>query len=330
MSRRDGALAALAGAAGAAAALALRRYNATQVRRAERRFPPDGEFLFVRGVRLHYVRRGRGPAVFCFHGAAGSTHDFDAALPLLARHFTVHVFDRPGHGYSQPLPPGADVSVRAQAEFFHDVARALDVERPILVGYSWSAALALAYAEAYPDETGAVVLVGGLTHEGAPPKNPLYWILRTPFVSDALIAFGLVPIGRGYIRVPLARAFAPEPLPADFLDVASAIWVRPESVRSMTEDFHTLERGLDLLRPGYAGLRVPIVALTGDADHLVDYRANTLRFVREAPTAELMVVRKGGHALPHTRPDAVAAAVDRAAELRAGPRPPERPGSATP
>lgn len=55
-SRRIGARA--VPAAAAATALWVRRWS----RRAERDNPPVGKFIYIGGVRLHFVMRGQGPA----------------------------------------------------------------------------------------------------------------------------------------------------------------------------------------------------------------------------------------------------------------------------
>lgn len=293
----------------------LGRYNRAAVADAERRYPPIGEFLDVAGTRLHYVCRGDGPPVVLFHGAAGTLHDFDYVIDALAKDYRVCVFDRPGHGYSDALHATEDTAA-VQARMFSEAIGRIGLHRPVLVGYSWGAALALRYAFDYPDDTGALVLIGGTTHIGTAPRNPLYWILRTPYASDALISLGLVPIGRPYMGVPLAKVFAPDSTPGEYLERARAMWVRPAPVRAMTHDFHGLADALRELRPRYAGLRTPVVVVSGDRDRLVDHEKNSLAFAREVPDAEMILVPGAGHGLPQARPDAVIEAVRRAAARR--------------
>lgn len=313
-----GPLGLLAGAAGAAlAARTLLGWNRAAVADAERRYPPTGAFLTAAGTRLHYIDRGHGVPVVLLHGAAGTLHDFDYVVDGLAERFRVIVFDRPGHGYSDALPAARDTAA-VQSEMLRDMLRQLGVERPVLVGYSWGAALALRYAFDHPEGTGSLVLLGGTTHIGTAPRNPLYWILRTPYASEALLRFGLVPIGRPYIGVPLAKVFAPDSAPRDYLERARAMWVRPAPVRAMTRDFHGLAAALRELRPRYPELLVPVVVVAGERDKLVDHERNSLAFAREAPDAEMILVPGAGHGLPQVRPDAVIEAIRRAAAKREG------------
>jgi hypothetical protein len=76
-SRSAAAAAALAGTA-VLAALALGNHLAA--RRAERRHPPQGAFVEVVGVRLHYSDRGEGSPVVLIHGNAVSGDGTPAVL----------------------------------------------------------------------------------------------------------------------------------------------------------------------------------------------------------------------------------------------------------
>ena len=116
--------------------------------------------------------------------------------------------------------------------------------------------------------------------------------------------------------VPLRKVFAPDPTPPDYLARARAMWVRPAPVRAMTEDFHGLEGLLREIRPRYPELTVPVLILTGERDRLVDAERNSMTLAREVPDAEVILVPGAGHGLPQARPDAVVAAVRRAAAKR--------------
>src|ERR1051326_4647789 len=71
-----------------------------QRRRAERRFPPTGDFLAVEGAPIHYARRGEGRPVVLLHGSDGFLQDYaTTVLDRMAVEFDAVAFDRPGHGY---------------------------------------------------------------------------------------------------------------------------------------------------------------------------------------------------------------------------------------
>ena len=94
---------ALAGGAATAALGALALANRAAARRAERQHPPEGGFIEVDGVRLHYSDRGAGRPVVLVHGNAVAGDDWNTsgvADLLLRDGHRVIAFDRPGFGHS--------------------------------------------------------------------------------------------------------------------------------------------------------------------------------------------------------------------------------------
>jgi len=104
-------------AAGAVAAAVLALGNYLVARRTERRHPPEGSFIVVDGVRLHYSDRGQGSPILLIHGNAVTGADWNTsgvADLLLAKHRVI-IFDRPGFGYSD-RPRGRTWTAARQAE----------------------------------------------------------------------------------------------------------------------------------------------------------------------------------------------------------------------
>ena len=132
-------------ASAAATIAAMTAYNVYRARKAEREHPPAGQFVTVDGVRLHYIERGEGPPVVLLHGNMVTAQDFDTSgvLDLVAQRHRVIAFDRPGFGYSD-RPHGSAWSAGTQAELIRDAFAVLGINRPIVLGHSWGAAVALA------------------------------------------------------------------------------------------------------------------------------------------------------------------------------------------
>ena len=82
----------------AAAAIVNRRL----ADKAQRDNPPQGRFIDIDGVRLHYVERGSGRPLVLFHGNGSMIQDFESSglIDLAAKDYRVIVFDRPGFGHS--------------------------------------------------------------------------------------------------------------------------------------------------------------------------------------------------------------------------------------
>ncbi len=287
--------------AGFGVALALR------VKWIERRFPPEGEFAEVGGCRLRYWDRGAGTAVLLLHGTAGSLEDFAQVFHQLTAEFRVIALDRPGHGYSQ-RPAGDIGTPLAQARVAHEFVKQLGVERAIVVGHSWSGALALAYALEFPAATAGVVLVEGTIYPQEVIGSSL-GLLNTPVLGPLVVCTIMPFVGPRGIRRSLERAFHPDPVPPNYLARAQAMWTRPGQALALAEDTKRRAETIDELSQRYGQLTVPLSLVVGTADTFIDPEGQLLRLAREIPAARLHLVPGCGHQVPQTRPEAIVDAV---------------------
>lgn len=263
---------------------------------------------------MHYVRAGGGPPVVYIHGAKGSTYDFTLSVgERLARRHTAVAMDRPGSGFSTRSPDGAG-SPRAQAAVLRAAAAELGLERPILIGHSFGAAVALAWALDAPDDIAAVVTLGGYV---LPLGGPPPWVtrlLRHPMLLRGVGALGRSRLGRPLVTGVVERAFYPTPPPRAYLEIAPRLALGAAALISDGEDRKAAEAGLASLRPLYPGLRVPLVIVAGIEDRVVP-PATSERLHALVRHSELVRVPDAGHMPQFSAPDAVVAAVERAAEL---------------
>ncbi|MCI3945731.1 alpha/beta hydrolase [Pseudomonas syringae] len=95
-------------------------------------FPiPDGfsgGYESVDGVKLHFVRGGRGPLVLLVHGFGQTWYEWNSLMLQLAEHYTVVAVDLPGLGLSEPPKTsftGVDIS-----EYLHTLATRLSAGKP--------------------------------------------------------------------------------------------------------------------------------------------------------------------------------------------------------
>ena len=96
------------------------------------------------------------------HGLASSQHIWDLMLPTLVRRFRVVTFDARGHGHSGK--PASGYGFDHAAADTLAVMRAVRAQRPIVVGHSWGAMVALELAARQPRAVNGVVLIdGGIT-----------------------------------------------------------------------------------------------------------------------------------------------------------------------
>lgn len=125
---------------------------------------PNDCYIDLRGLPFHYRDwGGDGRPVLLLHGLASTSHIWDLVAPLLAADFRVVALDQRGHGLSAQVEDGFDF-----ATVSGDTAAliaALGWERPVIVGHSWGADVALELAAAQPDLTCGLIFVDGGTIE---------------------------------------------------------------------------------------------------------------------------------------------------------------------
>ena len=107
-------------------------------------------FTTVNGVRLFWERHGEhGAPLVLVHGSWGDHHNWDAAVPGLARTFRVFTYDRRGHSQSERL--------LSQGRIEEDVAdlagfiRTNGLAPAHVAGNSFGAAITLKLAASEPD-----------------------------------------------------------------------------------------------------------------------------------------------------------------------------------
>ena len=124
-------------------------------------FPTD-EWTRYGGLRMHARNwGGEGRPVVLLHGLASTCRIWDFVAPILARDFAVIAVDQRGHGDSGKPDHGYDFDSVGR-----DVAAMLEgrgIERPVLVGHSWGADVALELAAAQPELLQGIVFVDGGT-----------------------------------------------------------------------------------------------------------------------------------------------------------------------
>jgi pimeloyl-ACP methyl ester carboxylesterase len=289
--------------------LALANYLAA--RWAERRHPPKGSFLTVDGIRLHYSERGSGSPVVLIHGNAVTGDDWNTSgvAEQLMRTHRVIIFDRPGFGYSE-RPHGHLWTASQQAELLHKAMQQLGVERPVIVGHSWGAIVALALAVRHQADMAGLVLLSGY----------YFWTLRPdvlpaaagaiPVLGDVL-RYTVLPL-LGWIQMPLLKwaMFSPAPVPPRFeAEYSPAIALRPWQIRASSMDGALMIPSALALQGHYKGLALPMFIVAGEGDKVVfKRRAKQLHAV--TPNSILQIVPGVGHMVHYSAPAQVEQGVE--------------------
>ena len=125
---------------------------------------PRDQWVKIGSLRLHYRDwGGSGQSVVLLHGLASTCHIWDLVGPILSDDFAVVALDQRGHGKSDKPDHGYDFA--AVAHDLHGFVSALGLDRPVIVGHSWGADVALEYAVVHPEVPGGLCFVDGGTIE---------------------------------------------------------------------------------------------------------------------------------------------------------------------
>lgn len=308
--------------AGASAALVSACAPGRYAERAEARWPPEGEVAEIGGLRVHHLTMGpaEGPPIVLLHGATGNLRDlsFDLQPRLAAAGFRAIAFDRPGLGYTDRPPPEAEPWRPAtQARLLRRAAARLGVgPGAVVLGHSWGAAVAMAWAlqaQAEGAPVAGAVAVSGATMPWGEEESLLDTILDSAPAVAAKGAAARAMIGMDGGESVAARIFAPQaPPPGYIAHVGGPLTLRPASFRANAEDIDRLHGALLEQAAGYPGLAAPVIALHGDADAITSERVHARGMAMVLQRGEARVLPGIGHMLHHARPEAV---VEAAQEL---------------
>lgn len=155
---------------------------------------------------LYYEESGSGQPLILLHGNGEDHHIFDAAVPLLADRFRVIAVDSRGHGQSFPV---SEYHYRDMAEDIHLLIDILELEKPLICGFSDGGILALLLAVQYPELLGGIIACGvntrpqGLKRYWLTVFRIMYFFDRSPLFRLMLTEPDITAEQLGQIRCPV-------------------------------------------------------------------------------------------------------------------------------
>jgi pimeloyl-ACP methyl ester carboxylesterase len=296
---------------GAAVLAAVGLINHALARRAELRNPPEGKFVTVDGVRLHYIESGTGPAIVLLHGNGTMARDFvlSGVFDLLCKDHRVIAFDRPGFGFSD-RPRGRIWTPDAQASLFQKALQRLDVHRAVVVGHSWGTLVAVALALRDQPNIAGLVLLSGYYFPSVRDDLALMSWPAVPLLGD-ILRYTISPL-LGRVMAPAAhrKMFAPSPVTERFAkEFPVELEVRPSQIRASAGEAALMIPGAAGLAKHHSELSLPVAIMAGRDDKIVDCDSQAGRLGTELPGSTLTKVPGAGHMIHHIVPEQVAAVI---------------------
>lgn len=302
-------------AAGAAALAGTALFNWQRAKAAEEACAPEGKFVEVDGVRLHYVEQGAGQTILLIHGNGTLTKDWEISglLPELARTHRVIALDRPGFGYSQ-RPRTTLWTAAAQAKLVAGFMEAVGLEEPVLVaGHSFGALVTAALALDFPERVSGVVLLSGYYYPSPRVDAAAMAMPAIPLIGD-LLRYTVNPIAtRAAWPMVSRKLFDPAPVHERWADFPRELAARPSQVRAEAADAGVMVPSAASLSKRYGELTMPVTIVAGSGDRIVATDDQSRRLAEQVRDCRLEVIDGVGHMIHYSAGGEVAAAIRGAA-----------------
>lgn len=283
------------------------------------------ETTVVRGLDIVHAERGAGRPVVYVHGAVTTLEEGIIGLgeALSSRHRLICI-DRPGHGGSD-RGPGTGSAWR-QAELLHALLEQLSVDRPVMVGHSFGAAVAMAYALQFPEALEGVVALAPVAFPEARLEHLLFAPRSFP-VGGFWLGTLAVPVDAMLLPMMWRGMFLPQTMTDVFRDRFPFVQAGGiAQLRGDGDDAAAMTASLARSAMLYWSCKVPVEVLQGDRD-IVANPLHGRMLAALLPHGRFQNLPGMGHMAHHFMPDRVVQAVEiihhrsanTAAELRGRP-----------
>jgi pimeloyl-ACP methyl ester carboxylesterase len=220
------------------------------------------------------------PPLVLFHGGAANSAMWMGDISAFARHFRVFAVDMIGEpGLSAPSRP--PLSSEAHAVWLDEVFKGLALDRASLAGVSLGGWLALDYATRRSERVERLALIcpGGIGRQKL-------GIVFATLVLRMCGRWGKRKLGEKILGRGPAK---PTPPVKAFMDFVALIHrhFRPRMVKLPVFSDEALTK-----------LRMPLLAIVGGKDVLLDSDQTRRRLGLHAPNAEVVYLPEAGHLIP--------------------------------
>jgi pimeloyl-ACP methyl ester carboxylesterase len=187
-----------------------------------------------------------------------------------------------------------------QADLARSYVKNINGKNLILVGHSWGASVAMAWAAKFPEEVKGVVSIAGLNmpFSGVSKLANDIGLLRLAyelyFTSVAKRA------DSGSIKKFAGRMFHPQDIPSGYLDyVGSDLSRRRSTIKANRGDLLITSQALDQNYASYGRIEMPVEIIHGNEDFLLPFKIQAVAFNKAIPNSRLHILPNVGHMAHH-------------------------------
>lgn len=140
--------------------------------RASSAFARSKRFVDIDGRNVAYVEAGQGEPLFLLHGCPFSAGEWEAVLPMLARHYRVIAPDWLGLGDTE-VSLDDDYRLPRDVELLTGLMKHLQIERARFVAHDHGGAVALLMMDRHADKIDRLVLTNIEAYDQWPSEPEL-------------------------------------------------------------------------------------------------------------------------------------------------------------
>ena len=235
----------------------------------------QGQYVKANGLNIYYEDNGTGEPLLLLHGGTVNLQMWEHSRAAFAEQFRVIALDSRGHGRTNN--PAGTLSYRLMADDVAALVQALELQKPLIFGFSDGGQIALEIGIHYPELAKALVLAGTMIR-----FTPEYrtW-LRAMVGDEQSPEVDTEQFARDH---PDWAAFLQQIHGPDawktLLHQIKPMWASPLSFNYTPDDF--------------AHVAAPTLVLVGDRDDFVSVE-QSVELYRLLPHAELAVIPGADH-----------------------------------
>jgi pimeloyl-ACP methyl ester carboxylesterase len=233
-----------------------------------------GHHVALRGIRIYYEDRGRGPVLLLLHGGIGNGDQFSHQFAAFAPHYRLIVPDACAQGRTSDRP--GPLTCHAMAEDVLALMDHLGVKTARVMGWSDGGVVGLDLASHHPERVTHLVTFGANT--------------RANGLNAADVAWGDTATWRAFGEGSQKAYAERAPDPSHYAE-------------AMTKILAMWRTDPDLSPERLGKIRAKSLICAGDHD--VIRRAHTEEIAKAIPGAELWIVPDANHSVMIEKPDVV-------------------------
>lgn len=143
--------------------------------------PDADDYVQLKGVKMHYLKAGNGEKTLVFiHGNGGNATGLFPIGSRFAGEYTTYFIDERCHGKSSDPEK---ITYDLMGEDVYEFCNAMNLEKPVLVGHSDGAIVAITSAANHPGYYGGVVSMGANSRPESAWFQFRFWVRWENFLS---------------------------------------------------------------------------------------------------------------------------------------------------